>query len=112
MKIKLDQLKKIIREELAGELSENASNDASEEDAAESEGGNTLDVIDSGDEKDSNVSGMGSISEEEGSSDLAEAIAALETMHQNLEGIIDRLKEDPNAPLGTDVAMAHWGLDD
>ena len=112
MKIKLDQLKKIIREELAGELSENASNMASERDAAASEGGNTLDVIDTGDEKDSNDSDMGEISEDEDSSDLAEAIAALEVMHQNLEGIIDRLKEDSNAPLGTDVAMAHWGLDD
>tara|TARA_R110002126_G_scaffold263981_2_gene406878 strand:- start:544 stop:882 length:339 start_codon:yes stop_codon:yes gene_type:complete len=112
MKIKLDQLKKIIREELAGELSENTSNDDSEGNAAGLERGNTLDVTDSDDEKDSNVSGMGKISEEEGSSDLAEAIAALEAMHQNLEGIIARLKEDPNAPLGTDVAMAHWGLDD
>lgn len=45
------------------------------------------------------------------STEFAEAIAALETMHQNLEGIIARLKEVPGAPLGTDIAMALSGLD-
>ena len=50
--------------------------------------------------------------EEYESNVTAEAIAALEKMHQNLEGIIDRLKEDPNAPLGTDIAMAYSGLDE
>lgn len=52
--------------------------------------------------------------EEEGVelTEFAESIAALETMHQNLEGIIDRLKEVPGAPLGTDIAMALSGLDE
>ncbi len=48
----------------------------------------------------------------EESAEFAEAIAALETMHQNLEGIIGRLKEVPGAPLGTDIYMAHPGLDE
>jgi len=50
--------------------------------------------------------------EEIESTEFAESIAALETMHQNLEGIIDRLKEVPGAPLGTDIAMALSGLDE
>jgi hypothetical protein len=76
--------------------------------------------------------------EEEESTEFAEAIAALERMRgklkgiaaeiadfrgarresnalnaqiDNLEGIIDRLKEVPGAPLGTDIYMAHPGLD-
>jgi len=66
---------------------------------------------------DSNEANMGDISEGYGEEEYepnvtAEAIAALEKMHQNLEGIIDRLKEDPNAPLGTDIAMAYSGLDE
>ena len=108
MKIKLDQLKKIIREELAGELSENTSNN-------DGELANAIGEPDDGqigDKAEEDNNDMSKLAEEEGSSDLAKAIADLETMHQNLEGIIDRLKEDPNAPLGTDVAMAHWGLDD
>lgn len=51
--------------------------------------------------------------EEEYESNIAaEAIAALEKMHQNLEGIIAKLKEAPNAPLGTDIAMAYSSLDE
>ena len=76
--------------------------------------------------------------EEYGPSRFAEAIANLENMHGNLEGIvavvdeaagpnestreltdlrdklekiIDNIKALPGAPLGTDVAMSHWGRD-
>ena len=72
---------------------------------------------------DSNKAGMGEISEnistnrddgeeEYESNTAAEAIAALEKIHQNLEGIIAKLKEAPNAPLGTDIAMAYSSLDE
>ena len=89
-KLTKNQLRKLIQEEFQNIMSEGEYEDAINALAPRS----------------------GGQAEEGESAKFADAIAALEIMHQNLEGIIAQLRELPGAPLGTDIAMAHSSLDE